>query len=48
MIKGFLLTVFLFYSVQSAEHPPSPSEIAVETDLFDKAVACIKKYDYDK
>ena len=46
MIKGFLLTVFLFYSVQSAEHPPS--EIAVETDLFDKAVACIKKYDYDK
>lgn len=45
MIKGFLLTVFLFYSVQSAEHPPSPSEIAVETDLFDKAVACIKKYE---
>lgn len=45
MIKGFLLAVFLFYSVQPSEHPPSPPQLAIETDLFDMAVACIKKYE---
>lgn len=45
MIKGFLLAVFLFYSVQPSEHRPSPPQLAIETDLFDEAVVCVKKYE---
>lgn len=46
MIKGFLLTAFFLYSAQpQQQHPLSPPEFAAETDLFNEAVACIKKYE---